>query len=98
MQRVRKTVNSLVKDIVCSKIGVDPELVDTDEELKRFGLDSIMILEITESLEQHFGELPKTMFFEYRCIDEVTEYLVSHYTEAAQQLTLRYTAESNLSS
>lgn len=37
-------------------------------------MDSISILKITELLEQRYGTLPKTMFFEYTTLGEVASH------------------------
>ncbi|MEU5547491.1 ACP S-malonyltransferase [Streptomyces sioyaensis] len=45
----------------------------------RLRLTSFMIVDITVALERKLGRLPKTLFFEYRDIAGVSQYLVEKY-------------------
>ncbi|SFS42449.1 polyketide synthase PksN [Marininema halotolerans] len=40
------------------------------------GMDSIMVMKLTNRLEETFGTLSKTLFFEYKNLDEVSNYLM----------------------
>ncbi|MBV7338423.1 SDR family NAD(P)-dependent oxidoreductase, partial [Chloroflexi bacterium TSY] len=46
--------------------------------------DSILALSLTHQLEQHFGELPKTLFFEYQTLTDLTTYFVDAYPTQLQ--------------
>nr|CCC21123.1 type-I polyketide synthases [Streptomyces himastatinicus ATCC 53653] len=57
----------------------DPDAMDTTVNLVEYGIDSLAILETTARLEELFGPLPKTIFFEYVTIEGVAGYfLASH--------------------
>ncbi|QGZ37637.1 ketoacyl-synthetase-like protein [Pseudoduganella flava] len=57
-------------------LKIPAERIDTSAALEQYGIDSILAMKLTSRLEATFGVLPKTLFFEYRTIDELTEYFV----------------------
>ncbi|HEX8611503.1 MAG TPA: SDR family NAD(P)-dependent oxidoreductase [Telluria sp.] len=50
--------------------------VDPRAALEKYGIDSILSMDLTRQLEKTFGSLSKTLFFENQTIDELTEYFV----------------------
>ncbi|MBT2288313.1 SDR family NAD(P)-dependent oxidoreductase [Paenibacillus albidus] len=60
--------------------------IDEHTPLEAYGIDSVMILQLTTELERTFGPLPKTLFFEYRTLREVTGFFLESYKEKINQL------------
>ncbi|SDX41012.1 SDR family NAD(P)-dependent oxidoreductase [Lysobacter enzymogenes] len=50
--------------------------LDPQAPLERYGIDSILAMDLTGQLERSFGSLPKTLFFEYQSIAELAGYFV----------------------
>jgi polyketide synthase PksL len=50
--------------------------IDPHAPLEQYGIDSILAMKLTNQLEQTFGSLSKTLFFEYQTIAAVAAYLV----------------------
>ncbi|MCW8998166.1 MAG: SDR family NAD(P)-dependent oxidoreductase, partial [Kangiellaceae bacterium] len=67
-----------LRDLIGTEIKLAPELIDVDERLESFGIDSVMINSINVNLERDFGELPKTLIYEYETIAELSGYLVAN--------------------
>ncbi|MBH8605979.1 acyl carrier protein, partial [Thermoactinomyces sp. CICC 10522] len=44
-----------------------------------------MVMKLTNELEKTFGPLPKTLFFEYKTVDELTGYFLAHYREQLER-------------
>jgi polyketide synthase PksL len=63
-----------------------PQKVDPCAPLERYGIDSILAMDLTTQLETSFGSLPKTLFFEYQTIRELTGYFVRDYPEKLASL------------
>ncbi|MBC9915660.1 SDR family NAD(P)-dependent oxidoreductase, partial [Chitinophaga varians] len=58
--------------------------IDPQAALEKYGIDSILAMSLTSRLEKTFGSLPKTLFFEYTSIHELTGYFVkSHQAQLA---------------
>src|SRR5262249_52344583 len=59
-------------------LKLPPHKIDRQAALERYGIDSILAMQLTNQLEKTFGSLPKTLFFEYQTIRELAEYLIAH--------------------
>lgn len=73
-----KTLKHL-KSIIASELKMDFSALKNNASLDAYGLDSIMAMNITERLESDFGELSKTIFFEYQTIDELVGYFTNNF-------------------
>ncbi|HEU4888666.1 MAG TPA: beta-ketoacyl synthase N-terminal-like domain-containing protein, partial [Thermoanaerobaculia bacterium] len=60
--------------------------IDPRAALEKYGIDSILALKLTNQLENTFGSLSKTLFFEYQTIRELTEYFVAQYSPQLRAL------------
>lgn len=58
--------------------------IDPRAPLERYGIDSVLAMDLTSQLEKSFGPLSKTLFFEHQTIDELTAHFVQ-----AHEATLR---------
>ena len=66
-----------LQEVIVEVLKTPVEWLDPAAPLERLGMDSISILKITELLEQRYGTLPKTMFFEYTTLGEVASHLAA---------------------
>ncbi len=53
--------------------------IDAQAPFEKYGIDSIFAMDLTNQLEKIFGSLPKTLFFEYQTIAELTRYFMQSY-------------------
>ena len=74
---------------IATLLKLPPESIDAEALLEGYGLDSIMVIHLTEQLEAHFGELPKTLFFEYRTLRSLAQHLDGTYDRKAAQTPAR---------
>lgn len=62
-------------------LDVEPEQIDPAEALEMYGLDSILIIQLTEQLNKEMGEhVSSVLFFEYTTLDA----LVNHFVEKSK--------------
>ncbi|WP_428610691.1 SDR family NAD(P)-dependent oxidoreductase, partial [Sedimenticola sp.] len=61
--------------------------VESDEPLEQYGIDSIMITQLNRKLNEVFGELSKTLFYEYQTLAELTEYFLDEHWPACLSWT-----------
>ncbi|MEU9123593.1 SDR family NAD(P)-dependent oxidoreductase [Streptomyces sp. NPDC048506] len=59
----------------------DEQQILADEKLETYGIDSISIVDLTSRLEDTFGSLPKTLFFEHVDLRGVAGYLVAEHRD-----------------
>ncbi|CAM2008613.1 SDR family NAD(P)-dependent oxidoreductase [Acanthopleuribacter pedis] len=55
--------------------------IDEQAELGEYGIDSMMVMDLTAVLEKTFGNLSKTLFFEYGSIAELVDYFTARYPD-----------------
>ncbi len=72
-------VVDFLKQLFSSIIKLPPQRIEEDAPLEKYGIDSVMIMQLTNQLEKRFGSLPKTLFFEYQNIQELSEYFLQSY-------------------
>ncbi|MBU8854954.1 SDR family NAD(P)-dependent oxidoreductase [Bacillus sp. FJAT-26377] len=67
---------------ILSKISKIPVLkIKSNVSLDKYGIDSLMIVNLNRELELEFGKLSKTLFFEYQTLDELASYFVENHKE-----------------
>lgn len=75
-----KTVNYF-KRLLGTVLKLPAHRIDADAALEKYGIDSIMAMQLTNELEKHFGSLSKTLFFEYRNIRELADYFLKSHRQ-----------------
>ncbi|WP_035093859.1 beta-ketoacyl reductase, partial [Aquimarina macrocephali] len=84
------------EDYLCKEFSLLLKLtshkIDPQAPLEKYGIDSILAMKFTSRLEETFPSLPKTLFFEYQTIRELTEYFI---TSHSTQLVALFNTELN---
>jgi acyl carrier protein len=57
-------------------LKLDPRQIKPSEPIESYGFDSIVAVEFSQLLEKDFGELSKTLLFEYPTIESLAAYLI----------------------
>ena len=83
---LKERMVSYLKQILASTLKLKPEKMNVNESLDNYGLDSIVVLEINNQLEQNFSNLSKTLFFEYSTISELAGYFTESHREEVLKL------------
>ena len=68
-----------IKNLVSTVSKLPVEQIGSDIPLERYGINSVMVIQLTEMLERIFGRLSKTLFFEYQTIRALSEYFFTSY-------------------
>lgn len=76
------------KQLLSTTLKRPVEKIDSDGSFERYGVDSIILTELTTKLEQSFGSLPNTLLYEYQTVRELSEYFIHHHRDALQQRVL----------
>lgn len=75
-----------LKELLARELDIATAQLDEAETIWKFGLDSLAIKRLNARLEEHFGKIAATLFFEYQTITELADYLVAEYPDAVQRL------------
>ncbi|MCP4285344.1 MAG: SDR family NAD(P)-dependent oxidoreductase, partial [Gammaproteobacteria bacterium] len=74
------------KKLLSAVIKLPAHRIDAEASMEKYGIDSIMVMDLTNQLEHTFGSLPKTLFFEYQNIQELTGYFLEFYRDQLIEL------------
>ncbi len=74
------------KRLLSSVIKLPAHRIEADVPMEQYGIDSIMVMQMTNQLEKTFGSLSKTLFFEYQNIKDLTGYFLEDYREQLIEL------------
>jgi polyketide synthase PksM len=75
--QLKQACKSYLQKIIGGILDVEPEQIDPAEALEMYGLDSILIIQLTEQLNQNMGEhVSSVLFFEYTTLDALVDYFV----------------------
>ena len=60
--------------------------IQADDPLEKYGIDSIMVMEFTQRLENDFGELSKTLLFEHQTLAELVDYFLANHPDRLREM------------
>ncbi|MGW0889919.1 SDR family NAD(P)-dependent oxidoreductase [Saccharopolyspora sp. NPDC002578] len=75
-----------LREVFAKVTRQDADDILVEEKLEHYGIDSIAIVDLTSTLEDTFGSLPKTLFFEYVDLQGVAEYFVAEHRDRLLEL------------
>lgn len=70
----KKNLDTLV-NVFSKALKMPLEKIDPDKNFEEYGLDSILITKLNVDLQLIFGELPATLFYKYKNLNEIANYL-----------------------
>ncbi len=92
---LREFITSYLIDLLSQEFELPREQFELHKYLEDFGVDSITITKLTNTLDKIFEDIPRTLFFEYQTLEELIEYFLEDQKDIIQQLMLK---DNNLSS
>ena len=78
-----------LKKLMSAKTEIPESQIDARAPMEDFGFTSIMTLDLIAALEEKFGTLSKTLFFEYQTLREIADYFVGNYTDTVKLLCMK---------
>ncbi|QCT30372.1 SDR family NAD(P)-dependent oxidoreductase [Bacillus velezensis] len=82
---LREKSVELMKKVIGEALKVPAHRLLSYEPLTAYGLDSILVVRLTNALKDVFGSVSSTLFFEYQTIDELADYFLSSRKEALER-------------
>lgn len=79
-RELKEPTEEYLASLLAKTLGVSKDRISADSPLDAFGLDSIMILELNEALQQEFAALPNTLFYEFNTVEALAGYFMTHYS------------------
>lgn len=90
----QQVVAEYLRNVLAHELRVPRARLRSSEPFDSFGIDSVMVMRLSSRLEADLGELPKTLFFEYQNIEDLSGYLLSHRRSRLNQLLNREAQDS----
>ncbi|WP_304943149.1 SDR family NAD(P)-dependent oxidoreductase, partial [Vallitalea guaymasensis] len=75
-EKLREKSTEYIKQLIGQTLKIDINKLDTNEQFEKYGIDSILVIELTNSLRKVFDNISSTIFFEYITIDDLVEHLI----------------------
>ncbi|WP_454782670.1 SDR family NAD(P)-dependent oxidoreductase [Legionella sp. WA2022007384] len=75
----RKQTEDFLRNILADSLKCSSEQIDPKSSFEKYGIDSLMIIQLNQRLAREFSALPKTLFFEYRNVADLAEYFMEHH-------------------
>lgn len=79
-------LNGFLKKIFQQKLGQSGPAIDAGDSFGRLGIDSATVIELNALLVKYFGDLPKTLFFEYDNINDLAKYLIESQRDRVESI------------
>ncbi|MBN7773944.1 acyl carrier protein [Clostridium aminobutyricum] len=85
MGEIMKSTNvieNFLKEIIMKYTAIPLEEFDLEMNFQEYGINSFMMLEMTEEIENELGiQVSKTIFFEYLNLRELLDYFEEHHSD-----------------
>ncbi|QGH56385.1 SDR family NAD(P)-dependent oxidoreductase [Bacillus velezensis] len=80
-EKLKAETSDFIIKVIAAEFRMPADKIDAEEALEKYGLDSVMIINMTNELEKHFGALSKTLLFEYQTAEELSQYFVEEHRD-----------------
>lgn len=80
-ETLREKATVYIKKLVASTLQLSTDQIDSTQPLETYGLDSILVVQLTSTLRKAFKNISNTLFFEVQTIDGVVDYLLKNQSE-----------------
>lgn len=77
---------SYFQSLLASMLKLPVHRVDPTESFEKYGIDSIIATGLVNQLEETYGSLPKTLFFEYQNVEVLADYFLTKYRDRTAEL------------
>ncbi len=67
--------------LVARETEIDASAISLSAPLEDYGIDSVLIMQLTDVLERDFGPLSKTLFFEHQTLGALCDYFLEQHAE-----------------
>lgn len=78
---LRERTQLYLKQLFINETKIPDSALDIEDSFEKIGFDSIMAMNINQELEKTFGELAKTLLFEYPTLKDLADYFIENHLE-----------------
>ncbi|NVO09903.1 MAG: polyketide synthase dehydratase domain-containing protein, partial [Bacteroidales bacterium] len=77
---------SFFQELVAKTLKMNPQQIEPNQPLEKYGMDSILVVQLTNQFRKVFPDITSTLFFEERSIDGLVNYFIENKKEALMAL------------
>ena len=77
----RESAESHLSRVLADVFEMPADEIEPETAFEAYGIDSILIMDLNSKLEEDFGPLPKTLFFEYQDLRSLAGYFAQRHGE-----------------
>ncbi|WP_279571451.1 beta-ketoacyl synthase N-terminal-like domain-containing protein [Streptomyces sp. 8K308] len=74
-------------DVLATEARLPADRVNPRAPLQDYGIESVLVVRLTQRLEETFGPLPSTLFFEYQSLTALAGYLATEHPATLAEAT-----------
>ncbi|WP_346900166.1 amino acid adenylation domain-containing protein [uncultured Roseibium sp.] len=78
---LRRAAERYFIDLVARETEIDASAISLSAPLEDYGIDSVLIMQLTDVLERDFGPLSKTLFFEHQTLGALLDHFLDEHAE-----------------
>ncbi|MFJ1713851.1 SDR family NAD(P)-dependent oxidoreductase [Streptomyces sp. NPDC088260] len=71
------TMAGYLRDQAARTLGIPPEKIALAAPLSDYGMDSILVLQLTTALREDLGEVPSTLLFDAESVEELADHFLA---------------------
>lgn len=79
----------VLKSVLSKVLKISESRIDEEDSMEEYGLNSIIIMDLTKELEERFGSLSKTLFYEYPTLNGLAGYFAENYKNVFEKEELK---------
>ncbi|MWV45525.1 SDR family NAD(P)-dependent oxidoreductase [Paenibacillus sp. HJL G12] len=80
-ETLQEKAENYFKKLLSTVIKLPINRIESDAPMENYGIDSLVIMRMTDELEKSFGSLSKTLFFEYQDIRSIAGYFLEFHRD-----------------
>jgi acyl transferase domain-containing protein/acyl carrier protein/SAM-dependent methyltransferase/NADP-dependent 3-hydroxy acid dehydrogenase YdfG len=85
-EKWREITIDYVKTVFSGILNIPKASLDQRSTFERYGVDSLVSMEIIQRFEKDLGKLPSTLLFEYMTIEKLSDYILSKHPRQSKEM------------
>ncbi|PYG84959.1 acyl transferase domain-containing protein [Ruminiclostridium sufflavum DSM 19573] len=92
-QTTQTDIQSFILEELANLLGIDEEKIDIALDLEEYGADSILLMDLIDSINSKYGmDMMPSELFEYKSVEQIAEHIKSTIGETSPNLAIEEAA------
>ncbi|WP_187653007.1 SDR family NAD(P)-dependent oxidoreductase [Xenorhabdus sp. PB62.4] len=87
-EQIRERARNFFRQLVADTLCLSAEQIEADVPLERYGIDSILVVQLTDAVRKVLNNVGSTLFFEVKTIDGLVEHFLCTQPGALAKLVI----------